>query len=631
MARTVTPAAWLDPADARVEDLRAHVERPTDPVTLPRARHIDRGVPVYAAALAAEAATSTAGRHAVQAELVGALADGPGVVALGGVFAAAELAPVTAEFEAIVAEQRASATTVGDHFAAAGTNDRIWNALEKLAVRAPAPFTAYYANPATALVCEAWLGPGYQVTSQVNVVNPGGSAQRPHRDYHLGFMDADGAARYPAHLHRLSPALTLQGAFAHTDMPVETGPTMYLPGSQTYPHGYLVADQEDVRAYFAEHHVQLPLSLGDAVFFNPALLHAAGHNHTADVHRTVNLLHVSSAFGRAMESVDRGVVARAVFGALTAMRDTPSPPTSTPPPGRRARPCVARRGPAARGPRGLDPRAARRGAGRTGRPPPRRALVSGLLEGRVVLVAGGTTGVGAACARTAAREGAAGVVVTGRRTEPGERLGAELGEEGVRALAVPGDVADPRACRAAVDAVVAEFGRVDCLVTAAGLTERGTLLDTTPELFDAHIAVNLRGPFFLMQAAVADMVRRGAPGTVVSEAAHGGAPVLAPYVAAKAGLAGLIRNAAHAHRFDRIRINGLAIGWTDTEGEDATQRRFHGAGDDWRERAGARLPMGRLTSAQDAAEAVVFLLSDRSGVVTGSVLDWDQQVVGAHD
>ncbi|OLL71707.1 Oxidoreductase, short chain dehydrogenase/reductase family [Pseudonocardia sp. Ae168_Ps1] len=259
---------------------------------------------------------------------------------------------------------------------------------------------------------------------------------------------------------------------------------------------------------------------------------------------------------------------------------------------------------------------------------------AGLLDGRVVLVSGGTAGVGAACARTAAREGAAAVAVTGRRREPGEKLVAELVEQGVRALFVPCDVADPDACRNAVAAVVAEHGRVDCLVNAAGLTDRGTLLDTTPELFDRHVAVNLRGPFFLMQAAVADMVSRGEPGTVVnvvSEAAHGGAPVLAPYVAAKAGLAGLVRNAAHAHRFDRVRINGLNIGWTNTEGEDATQRRFHGAGDDWRERAGERLPMGRLATARDAAEVVVFLLSDRSGVVTGSVMGWDQNVVGAHD
>ena len=149
-------------------------------------------------------------------------------------------------------------------------------------------------------------------------------------------------------------------------------------------------------------------------------------------------------------------------------------------------------------------------------------------------------------------------------------------------------------------ATVAGFGRVDSLVNAAGLTSRGTLLDTTPELFDAHIAVNLRAPFFLMQAVVRRPGGAQAPGTIVniiSMSAHGGQPYLAPYVAAKAGLAGLTRNAAHAHRWDRIRINGLNIGWTDTEGEDETQRRFHGAGDDWREQAAASLPMGKLGQA----------------------------------
>ena len=145
--------------------------------------------------------------------------------------------------------------------------------------------------------------------------------------------------------------------------------------------------------------------------------------------------------------------------------------------------------------------------------------------------------------------------------------------------------------------MLAAYGKVDCLVNAAGLTTRGTLLDTTPELFDAHVAVNLRGPFFLMQAVVRSLVERGAPGSIVnviSSSELGGQPYLAPYVAAKAGLAGLTRNAAYAHRFDRIRINGVDIGWTDTEGEDATQREFHGADDSWRERAARALPMGRL-------------------------------------
>jgi NAD(P)-dependent dehydrogenase (short-subunit alcohol dehydrogenase family) len=256
-----------------------------------------------------------------------------------------------------------------------------------------------------------------------------------------------------------------------------------------------------------------------------------------------------------------------------------------------------------------------------------------LLRDRVVLISGGTAGLGAGIARAAAREGAT-VAVTGRRREPGEALAAELTGGGTKALFVQADVADVAQARACVAAVIAEFGRVDSLVNAAGLTARGTLLDTTPELFDAHIAVNLKAPFFLMQAVVADLAARKAPGTIVniiSTSAHAGQPYLAPYVAAKAGLAGLTRNAAHAHRWDKIRINGLNIGWTDTEAEDATQRRVARGGNDWRAKAGASLPMGRLGQVDEIAEFVVFLLSDRSGVVTGSVIDWDQNVLGGMD
>ena len=141
-------------------------------------------------------------------------------------------------------------------------------------------------------------------------------------------------------------------------------------------------------------------------------------------------------------------------------------------------------------------------------------------------------------------------------------------------------------------------------------------------------------PFFTMQAAVEDMRRRGAPGAIVNVltmSSHGGQPYLAPYVASKAGLAGLTRNAAYAHRFDRIRINGLNIGWTETPGEDEVQRRFHGAQDGWLEEASAALPMGKLGQVDEIADMVVYLLSDRSGVVTGSVIDWDQTVPGASD
>ncbi|MDI9899579.1 SDR family oxidoreductase [Rhodococcus sp. IEGM 1409] len=252
-----------------------------------------------------------------------------------------------------------------------------------------------------------------------------------------------------------------------------------------------------------------------------------------------------------------------------------------------------------------------------------------LLADTVVLVSGGSQGVGAGVVRAAVREGAQ-VAFTGRRPDVGKTLEAELpGTHFIEA-----DVAQTDSALASVAETISHFGRVDALVNSAGLTSRGTLLDTTEELFDQHIAVNLRGPFFTMQAAVKDMRERAAPGSIVniiSTSELGGQPYLAPYVAAKAGLAGLTRNAAHAHRWDRIRINGLDIGWTHTEGEDLTQRAFHDAGDDWQERAGSTLPMGKLGQVDEIADFVVFLLSDRSGVVTGSIIDWDQNVFGGLD
>jgi NAD(P)-dependent dehydrogenase (short-subunit alcohol dehydrogenase family) len=260
-------------------------------------------------------------------------------------------------------------------------------------------------------------------------------------------------------------------------------------------------------------------------------------------------------------------------------------------------------------------------------------IADDLLRGRVVLVSGGTQGLGAAVATAAARNGAD-VVVTGRRRDVGEKQVAALLESGARAHYVECDVADVTQVLAAVARTVELFGRVDCLVNCAGLTSRGTMLDTTPELFDQHIAINTRAPFFSMQAAIKDMQGRGEAGSIVNVitmSAHGGQPYLAPYVASKSALIGLTKNAAFAHRWDRIRINGVNIGWTETEGEDATQRQFHGAEDGWLEDAAASQPMGKLGQVDEIADFVVFLLSERSGVVTGSVIDWDQVVPGAFE
>ncbi len=271
---------------------------------------------VYDSASLSAAATSPDGRRSVMGELADALVDGPGIVVFRQAFDHDVVDAVTTEFAAIIEYERSHGVGGGDHFARPGDNDRVWNALEKLALRSPELFARYYDNDILALVAHAWLGPGYQVTSQVNVVNPGGVHQQPHRDYHLGFMPDERAADYPAHVHRFSPMLTLQGAVAHCDMPVATGPTMYLPHSQKYGPGYVAWRRPEFKQYFADHHVQLELSAGDAVFFNPALLHGAGTNHTTDVKRMANLLQISSALGRAMEAVDRTAVVLALYPVL---------------------------------------------------------------------------------------------------------------------------------------------------------------------------------------------------------------------------------------------------------------------------------------------------------------------------
>ena len=310
---------WLRAADARLDDLRAVLEHRTDPAGCPSAARLLHDVPVYdCAALRPRLRDDEAFREALASEWADVWEDGPGILVLQGALAAPVVDEVTARFREIIDRER-SAGSRGDHFAKAGANDRVWNALEKLCLLDPAAFARYYANDMLALASEAWLGPAWQMTSQVNNVRPGGAAQTPHRDFHLGFCSPDQAQRYPSHVHRLSPLLTLQGAVAHVDMPLESGPTLYLPHSQKFPHGYLVAERADFRRHFDEHRVQLPLAKGDAVFFNPALLHAAGNNRSRDIQRMANLLQVSSAFGRAMESVDRDRMTRVLYPRLLEM------------------------------------------------------------------------------------------------------------------------------------------------------------------------------------------------------------------------------------------------------------------------------------------------------------------------
>ncbi len=313
--------AYFTDADCRLADFQAVVEQTTDRSDYPNAAAVSQNVLVYGPELAERAADPDA-RTDIEAELGRALLDGPGIVVFQKAFADVSVVDrATALFFELIAEQKAAGVQAGDHFAKPGANDRIWGALDKFAVRNPELFAAYYANDIIALISKAWLGPNYQVTSQINVVNPGGQAQTAHRDYHLGFMSLEQSRVYPAQVHLLSPAMTLQGAVAHCDMPVETGPTLYLPHSQKFPAGYLAFHRPEFTEYFNQNYVQLPLEKGDAAFFNPALFHGAGTNTSADVRRMANLLQISSAFGRAMETVDRQAMSLALYPELlTAQR-----------------------------------------------------------------------------------------------------------------------------------------------------------------------------------------------------------------------------------------------------------------------------------------------------------------------
>jgi len=254
------------------------------------------------------------------------------------------------------------------------------------------------------------------------------------------------------------------------------------------------------------------------------------------------------------------------------------------------------------------------------------------LDGRVVIVTGATQGLGAAIAGRAARLGAAGIVVCGRDAERGERVREELEQLGAEALFVAADLAQVEPCAAVVDACDERFGRLDGLVNAAGLSTRGTLDDTTPELWDRLFAVNARAPFVLMQHG-ARLMRRGGRGgsivNIITMASHGGEPVLTAYAASKGALATLTRNAGHQLQPDRIRVNGLNIGWTATEGEHRVQTET-GQAADWLGDADASRPLGRLLRPDDIAPMVTYLLSDAAQMVTGSVIDFDQTVHGSY-
>jgi NAD(P)-dependent dehydrogenase (short-subunit alcohol dehydrogenase family) len=247
------------------------------------------------------------------------------------------------------------------------------------------------------------------------------------------------------------------------------------------------------------------------------------------------------------------------------------------------------------------------------------------------IVTGGAQGIGFAVAAALADEGCRALALIGRSQEKGDRAVAHFKQSGVDAIFISADVSKVADCKRAVATAISHFGTINALVNAAATSARGSLVETSEEVFDQIFQTNVRGPFFLMQGVVAHLLDRKLPGSIVnvlSMSAHCGQSFLAPYASSKAALATLTKNVANAYRFNRVRCNAVLPGWMDTEGEDIVQKKWHGASDDWLEKAEAAQPMGQLVKPDQLARLISYMVSPQSGVMTGSLVDYDQNISG---
>ena len=248
------------------------------------------------------------------------------------------------------------------------------------------------------------------------------------------------------------------------------------------------------------------------------------------------------------------------------------------------------------------------------------------------IVTGGAQGIGFAVATALADEGCRALALIGRSQEKGDKAVAHFKKADVDAIFISADVSKVADCKRAVATAISHFGTINALVNAAATSARGSLVETSEEVFDQIFQTNVRGPFFLMQGVVAHLLEKKAPGSIVnvlSMSAHCGQSFLAPYSSSKGALATLTKNVANAHRSNRIRCNAVLPGWMDTEGEDIVQKKWHGASDDWLAKAEAGQPMGQLVKPDQLARLISYMVSPQSGVMTGSLVDYDQNVAGS--
>lgn len=256
------------------------------------------------------------------------------------------------------------------------------------------------------------------------------------------------------------------------------------------------------------------------------------------------------------------------------------------------------------------------------------------MDGKIAVITGGTQGLGAAIARTFAEAGAKGIVIVGRDLEKGENVAAKITDEtGALVKVIAADLENIESVLGIFVKVDDIFGRVDVLVNAAGLTDRGNILNTTPNLFDRMIAINTRAPFFLIQDAAKIMIREGIEGRIInigSMSELAGQPFLSPYSLSKGALATLTRNTAFALMRNRIHVNQLDIGWMNSDHERKLVEMETGDAS-FIDRAAAGKPFGRILDPAEVSKAVLWMASDDSGMMTGAVIPFDQSVYGGYD
>ena len=250
----------------------------------------------------------------------------------------------------------------------------------------------------------------------------------------------------------------------------------------------------------------------------------------------------------------------------------------------------------------------------------------------IAIITGGAQGLGLAIAERLIAQGCRQILLSGRDADKGQAAATVLAAKGADVQFLAADMGRIDQAQGLIDAGIARYGRVNALVNAAAATDRGSILDTTPEAWESLMNVNARGPFFALQRFAQAAIAQGHAASAVnilSMVVHCGQSFLAPYAASKAALANITKNSAQALRGNHIRVNGVNCGWMDTPGEDATQRKYHGAQDGWLEAAEAAQPMGMLVKPGHVAGLVSYMLSPESGVMTGTLVDFDQNVTGA--